>query len=133
MLKGLNLLLNYNRITGNTFFGWINHGQSKKRQIIFRIWNICLLITLSVNCYFWIQLSLLNAENVAHSSVRNSSFTILHFLFTTTNIMYSIQALLIGVFILIFGRQMMTLLAQDSGVDTNPIKLCSIHLHSSVL
>ena len=122
MLKGLNLLLNYNRITGNTFFGWINHGQSKKKQIIFRIWNICLLNTLSVNCYFWIQLSLFNAENVAHSSVRNSSFSILHFLFTTTNIMYSIQALLIGVFILIFGRQMMTLLAQDSGVETNPIK-----------
>ena len=120
MLPGLKLLLNYNRLTGSTFFGWTDNGESHSKQKILKIWNIILLVGLTCNCYIWIKLSMLNIQqiddtkNVTLSSENNAQFDILHFMFSTSIIIYTIQALLVAIYQTVFGRQLMTLVAQDN-------------------
>ena len=122
MLPGLKLLLNYNRLTGNTFFGWTDHGESKTKRIVLKIWNLCLLIILGVSCFIWIQLSISisglkeKQENVTLTSEHTSQFNLLQYLFASSAIIFTFQALLIAIYLTIFGRRLMTLLSEDYGI-----------------
>ena len=49
----MKLILTYNRIVGNTFFGWMYHGEtmSKWKIWLYRLWNIVLVAILGTMCY----------------------------------------------------------------------------------
>ena len=119
---GLKLLLNYNRLTGNTFFGWYENGESRSKRIALKIWNMCLLIVLSVSCYIFIEMSFSvsgtndKQSNVTLSSEHTSQFDLLQLLFATSTTIFTFKAVLIALYLTIFGGQLMTLLSEDNGI-----------------
>ena len=107
-------ILTYNRIVGNTFFGWTYHGEKigKWTVWLYRLWNIVLVaILFAMSFGSYEVMSRINKQH-AKSSLDNNATTsivkvdLIKLLQSVSIVGINVQTLLISVYLLIFGGKL---------------------------
>ena len=114
MLSGLKLIVTYNRIFGNTFFGWTDNDESKHKwkPILLKLWNVCLLVILSLPILF-VGFGFIdpNRENIT-SQESPTKFDLPNLLFVVTGINFIGQTIVIGLYLILIGPKLISVLAE---------------------
>ena len=113
----MKLFLTYNRIVGNTFFGWTYHGEKicKCKVLFYRIWNIAIVCGI---CYFSYQdmLKLYKTYTLNSSDVKINLVNILQLV---SIVGINVQTFLSAIYLLIFGGKMFEILLKPYGLVVN--------------
>ena len=119
MLSGLKLIVTYNRIIGNTFFGWIYDDESKNKwkPILLKLWNVCLMVILSLPLLF-VGLEYVDTEkdylgkNITNQEL-SKKFDLPHLLYLVIGINFLAQSLVVALYLAFVGPKLMTILAEE--------------------
>ena len=125
MLSGLKLIVTYNRIIGNTFFGWTDDQENKHKwkPILLKFWNVILLIILTLPLLF-IGFGCVNMaerdglpNNITNQENLSDKFNLPNFLYMVSGINYSVQSLVLALYLALIGPKLMSVLAEEKTYD----------------
>ena len=121
----MDLILTYNRIVGNTFFGWTYHGEKiiKLKIFLYKLWNIVLVTMLATMCYVSYKTIKLSIESEQHSRtwVHNNATAItkinlVNIIQMVSIVAINVQALLTSLYLLLFGDKMLDILFDNDDI-----------------
>ena len=123
--SGLRLILNYDRIFCNTYFGWnFDQKLSKLKRFSLIVWNLLFLSLSAFHCYntlenvFWPSKSKLISESTHANLAKGSVIPFL--LISIGYVIFSIQSLIVGLFLLIRGPAIMDFLNENDIIRVSP-------------
>ena len=127
-LKGLNIMLNYHRITGNTYFGWnYNKKISTSRKVMAFMWNMVILTIQLIFTLLMAQVSLSSSQDgQVYSQVNKTMETtcfqdsnqtkkplIVYILFSSSTFLFTFQTIIIYIYMIIFGGKILDNLSRS--------------------
>ena len=117
----MDLILNYNRIVGNTFFGWTYHGEkiSKRRIWFYRLWNLVHVTILAILCYASYHISNVHSEPVNKDDNNTPStrkINLVELLQWVSILIVCMETLLGAIYLDIFGGKILELLFEQDYV-----------------
>ena len=119
MLSGLKLIVNYNRIFGNTFFGWTDNDESinKGKRILLKLWNVCLFFILSLS-FLSMSFGLIDTnrdkmdKNITSQELPDK-LDVPNLLYMVSGINFSGQTLILAFYLALIGRKIMNAFADE--------------------
>ena len=122
---GLRYIIYYDRLIGNTYFGW-NFGEKtpKIKKYFFIAWNLLFLLMVSFNCYLGMRKLFYltdkqNEHNTLVAELRKTSSCLPIILFSVGLFSYTIQSLIIGLFLLIRGQKILDVINEIEIIKAN--------------
>ena len=122
--SGLKLLVYYDRLIGNAYFGWnFNKNLSKVKKYSLIAWNLLVLSLVSIHCYIGLKNSFSSKQsqfsNINYKN--NLTETGLPFiLFSVSYVTFTSQTLLISLFLLFRGHKILDVLNESPIVKVEP-------------
>ena len=123
---GLKCIVFYDRLIGNTHFGW-NFGQklSKRKRCLLIIWNLVFLSLVSIHCYIGLKNSFLNSDtefdlnNYRPDASKHTKILPL-ILFSVGFVTYTVQTLSIGIFLVLRGPNILDIINTEDIIKVDP-------------
>ena len=124
----MELIVTYNRIFGNTFFGWTYHGEKigKFRIWLYRLWNIVLVAILATMCYIaykTIKLSKITGKYSEtwpnNNATAITKINLASIIQMVSIVAINVQALLTSIYLILFGHKMLDVLFDDDDIVIN--------------
>ena len=123
--SGLRLIVKFDRLFGNTYFGW-NFGQklSKLKRFSLIVWNLLFLLLAAFHCSnslvntFWPSKSQF-VSPTTKAILTKSSF-IPFILICMGYVVYSIKSVIVGIFLFIRGQRILDVINENEIIRVSP-------------
>ena len=122
--NGLKLIVIYDRLIGNTYFGWNSgHKLPKLKKYSLIAWNLLFLTLISINCWFGLMSSfrIKSQFDVNHfrPNITKHSSVVPFLLFNVSYVSNSAQTLIIALFLVVRGHALLDLLNEKEVVKVS--------------
>ena len=122
------MIVTFNRIIGNTFFGWTDDQENKHKwkPILLKLWNVCSVLIVTGSLLTFMNFGFVdisdkdrsaNNNNITSQETLSTKFNLPSFLYMVTVINFSGQTIVISLYLLLIGPKLMSLLAEEKTYD----------------